>query len=95
MQSNNKYSIIRRHYASYPEDWIRTELGELLKRVVKPVEVVPEREYREIGIRSHGKGLFHKEPVTGSDLGNKSVFWVETECLIIDRKSTRLNSSHT
>ena len=84
MQSNNKYSIIRRHYASYPEDWIRTELGELLKRVVKPVEVVPEREYREIGIRSHGKGLFHKEPVTGSDLGNKSVFWVKTDCLIMN-----------
>ncbi len=84
MQSSNKHSTIRRHYASYPDDWIITELGELLKRVVKPVEVIPDHEYREIGIRSHGKGLFHKEPVTGSDLGNKSVFWVEVDCFIIN-----------
>jgi len=84
MQSGNKHSIIRRHYASYPDDWIITELGELLERVVKPVEVIPDHEYREIGIRSHGKGLFHKEPVTGSGLGNKSVFWVEVDCLIIN-----------
>jgi type I restriction enzyme S subunit len=34
-------------------------------------------EYREIGIRSHGRGIFHKEPVSGASLGNKKVFWVE------------------
>jgi len=71
-------------YKSYPDDWTVIELGNLLKRIKKPVEVVPDHEYQEIGIRSHGKGLFYKEPVMGNDLGNKSVFWVEEDCLIIN-----------
>jgi len=84
MQRDSEYPVAKGHYKDYPGDWAITELGDLLKRVVKPVEVIPDREYREIGIRSHGKGLFHKEPVKGSDLGNKSVFWVEIDCLIIN-----------
>jgi len=71
-------------YQGYPNDWIVAELGDLLKRIKKPVQVEPDRLYREIGIRSHGKGLFYKEPVKGSDLGNKSVFWIEEDCLIFN-----------
>jgi type I restriction enzyme S subunit len=33
--------------------------------------------YREIGIRSFGRGVFHKEPVTGDDIGDKRVFSIE------------------
>jgi type I restriction enzyme S subunit len=33
--------------------------------------------YREIGIRSHGKGVFHKASVSGAELGDKRVFYVE------------------
>ena len=40
--------------------------------------------YTQIGIRSHGKGLFYKEPVTGDSLGNKSVFWIEPDCFILN-----------
>ena len=36
--------------------------------------VRPDKEYREIGIRSWGKGIFHKDPVRGALLGEKSVF---------------------
>ena len=49
-------------------------LGECLSRVEKPVEIKPNELYTQIGIRSHGKGIFYKEPVTGSVLGNKAVF---------------------
>ncbi|MFA4885563.1 MAG: restriction endonuclease subunit S [Desulfotomaculaceae bacterium] len=84
MRRDNEYPVAKGHYKDYPGDWVITELGDLLKRVVKPVKVIPDHEYREIGIRSHGKGLFHKEPVKGSDLGNKSVFWVEADCLIVN-----------
>ena len=34
--------------------------------------------------RSHGKGIFYKEPVTGAALGNKSVFWIEPDCFIVN-----------
>ena len=40
--------------------------------------------YTQIGIRSHGKGLFYKEPVTGKELGNKAVFWIEPNCFILN-----------
>ncbi|MCG9968248.1 restriction endonuclease subunit S [Pelotomaculum terephthalicicum JT] len=84
MQKESEYSVAKGPYKSYPGDWKVVELGNLLSKIGRPVEVIPDREYREIGIRSHGKGLFYKEPVKGSDLGNKSVFWVEANCLIIN-----------
>ncbi|MCL5058012.1 MAG: restriction endonuclease subunit S, partial [Actinobacteria bacterium] len=84
MKGNSEYSVINRSYKNYPSDWRIVELGELLEKVRKPVEVISDYEYQEIGIRSHGKGLFYKEPVKGSDLGNKSVFWIEADCLIIN-----------
>lgn len=57
--------------------WPRVRLGDVLEPVPRPVEVDPAGEYREIGIRSHGRGLFHKEPVYGAALGDKKVFWVK------------------
>lgn len=83
MEKRGEYSWTKSDYRDYPEDWAVVELGCLLERVRKPVHVLPDQEYREIGIRSHGKGLFYKEPVAGRDLGQKPVFWVEDGCLII------------
>ena len=67
-----------------PADWDVYMLGECLSRVERPVEVKPNELYTQIGIRSHGKGLFYKEPVTGAALGNKSVFWIEPDCFIVN-----------
>ena len=68
----------------FPADWDVHMLGDCLSRVEKPVEVKPNELYTQIGIRSHGKGLFYKEPVTGAALGNKSVFWIEPDCFIVN-----------
>ncbi len=57
--------------------WPRLPLGEVLRYVARPVDVKPNETYREIGIRSHSKGVFHKPPVSGMELGNKRVFWVQ------------------
>lgn len=59
------------------ESWPMVKLGDVLAPVSRPVDVQADEHYRQIGIRSHGKGVFHKEPVSGFDLGNKKVFWVE------------------
>lgn len=68
----------------FPEGWKPTALGKVLERVVLPVNVEPSREYRQIGIRSHGKGIFHKRPVTGESLGEKRVFWVVPDALTLN-----------
>ena len=67
-----------------PVDWDVHMLGECLSRVERPVEVKPNELYTQIGIRSHGNGIFYKEPVTGAALGNKSVFWIEPDCFIVN-----------
>jgi type I restriction enzyme S subunit len=60
------------------------EIGSVLEKVANAVAVQPDATYREIGIRSHGKGLFDKEPVSGASLGDKRVFWVEPDCFIVN-----------
>ncbi|HWR53963.1 MAG TPA: restriction endonuclease subunit S [Bryobacteraceae bacterium] len=67
-----------------PDHWNEAPLGKLVERVIRPVTVEPNGLYQEIGIRSHGKGLFDKEPVRGFTLGDKRVFWVEPNCLVVN-----------
>lgn len=64
--------------------WPVRPIGELLRRVRQPVDVQLDQIYQEIGIRSHCKGIFHKTPTTGEEIGNKRVFWVEPGCLIFN-----------
>ncbi len=57
-----------------------------VKRILtlKRRQVFPEVgvHYREIGIRSFGRGVFHKDPVTGDQIGDKRVFSIEPEDLL-------------
>lgn len=69
---------------SFPKHWRQYTAEEALDRVTDPVDVEPDRVYQEIGIRSHGKGLFRKAPVKGSVLGDKRVFWVHPDCLVLN-----------
>lgn len=65
-------------------EWKKRKISNLLTRSVTPVNVEAEEMYREIGIRSHGKGIFHKEPVLGEVLGDKRVFKVEENALVLN-----------
>src|ERR1700757_3887287 len=58
-------------------------VGDVLSLRRRSVRVNAYDEYREIGIRSFGQGIFHKEPVYGADLGNKRVFRVEPDDLVL------------
>lgn len=68
----------------FPQDWKEYTIGDCLRRVEHPVEVDSDALYTQIGIRSHGKGFFYKEPVTGESLGNKAVYWIEPDCFILN-----------
>lgn len=71
-------------FAHYAATATTLPIGEVLKEVKRPITVDLEAEYRQIGIRSHGRGLFTKETVTGESLGSKKVFWVEPGDLVIN-----------
>ena len=71
-------------FPEFTGNWAFDRLGDLVSRVGKPLTVIPEKLYREVGIRSHGKGLFHKKPVTGKSLGNKRVFRVHIPAFVVN-----------
>lgn len=67
-----------------PTSWEVKPVGDLVDRIRTPVAVQADATYSEIGIRSHGKGVFLKPPVLGAALGEKSVFQVEPGCLVLN-----------
>ena len=57
--------------------WTPTSLGEILRLEKRPVKLIPEQEYAEIGIYSYGRGIFHKRPRTGFEVGDKDLFEIK------------------
>ena len=64
--------------------WKEFKCEDIFDRVGKLVEKETGVVYREIGIRSHGKGLFYKDTISGEELGNKRVYWIEPDCFIVN-----------
>lgn len=50
------------------------EIAPLVRRVV---EIEPDAMYPELGLRSYGKGTFHKPAIQGSELGGKRIYRIE------------------
>lgn len=79
-----KSCVPKLRFPEFQGDWQAGTIRQYLQRVVEPVDVKLDEQYRQIGVRSHGKGLFHKDAVFGSDLGEKRVFWVRPNALVIN-----------
>ena len=71
-------------FRGFDDEWEEYKIGNIFDRIKNPVDVKKDEEYKQIGIRSHGKGIFYKEPVTGEQLGNKRVFWIEPNVFIVN-----------
>lgn len=82
MEKQKNKPVLR--FPEFHEEWKLKKMGELSDRISIPVTVNEESYYEQIGIRSHGKGLFYKEPVTGKQLGNKRVYWIKENCLVVN-----------
>lgn len=79
-----KKNIPDLRFPEFNDIWKERKIKEITQRYVNPVEVETDIFYREIGIRSHGKGLFHKSEVLGRELGNKRVFWIKENAFIVN-----------
>lgn len=58
-------------------------LGDVLALQRRKVVLDAAGEYVEVGLRSFGKGFFHKPAATGAQLGNKKVYSIEPGDLVI------------
>lgn len=66
------------------QPWPIVPLGAVLHLQRRWVKLDPTATYREIGVRSFGKGIFHKTPIQGSTLGNKRVLRIEPGDLVFN-----------
>lgn len=62
----------------------RRPMAEVAPLKRRPVEVEPSGKYHEIGIRSFGKGTFHKPPIEGLSVGTKKLFRIEADDLLFN-----------
>lgn len=71
-------------FPEFSGDWIKADIDWFLEKSSKPVSVKLGQTYQEIGVRSHGKGIFHKTADIGETLGDKRVFWVVPNALVLN-----------
>lgn len=77
--AEDQVQLLRGAYARVVNgaDWL--PMGQVAPLTRRPVNIELTREYPELGIRSFGKGTFHKAPITGAMLGSKKIFHIEPE----------------
>lgn len=71
-------------FPEFKDIWNNHKIEDMFDRVGTPVDLDDTLTYREIGIRSHGKGIFHKDETTASEIGDKRIFWVEPDCFVVN-----------
>lgn len=62
----------------------RLPMAEVAPLIRRPVDVEPSVKYHELGIKSFGKGTFHKPPVEGASVGTKKLFRIEANDLLFN-----------
>lgn len=60
----------------------RRPMAEVAPLVRREVVIALEGSYPELGIRSFGKGTFHKPPLDGAEVGSKRLFRIEAGDLV-------------
>lgn len=62
--------------------WPKVHLGEIAPVVRRPVDIRHDHKYPELGIRSFGRGCFHKPALSGVEVGTKRLFRIEPGDLV-------------
>jgi len=58
-------------------------LGTVTDQVFRPVDHGDEKTYVPIGLYNRGRGIFHKEPTLGAELGDSDFFWIKSDDLVL------------
>ena len=57
-------------------------MAEVAPLVRRPVEIEPDHEYTEIGVRSFYNGIFHRRTMLGSEFSWQDLFWIKEGDLV-------------
>jgi type I restriction enzyme S subunit len=79
-------SDMQRAVASFYErlaaDAPQQPLEQVAAPVRRPVTTTPDGSYPELGLRSYGKGTFHKPALSGTEVGSKRIFHIHPGDLV-------------
>lgn len=76
--------ILNGYYAEICTDAEWKPLAEVAPQVRRPVNVEAGKSYLELGIRSFGKGTFHKPAIATENLGSKRIYHIHPGDLIFN-----------
>lgn len=62
---------------NYPDSWKIVSFENVAPIIRRPVEIKDDEFYPELGLRSFGKGTFHKPALPGMKVGNKRLFKIQ------------------
>jgi type I restriction enzyme S subunit len=77
-------ATLRAAFFSITADAPRARMGEIVPLVRRPVTIDPEASYPELGVRSFGKGTFHKPSLPGLEVGSKKLFSIAAGDLLFN-----------
>lgn len=75
---------LRAAFRRIATDAPRVRIGDVAPLVRRPIEIDPEAKYPELGVRSFGKGTFHKSSLSGFEVGTKRLFRIEQGDLLFN-----------
>ncbi|MBI1369762.1 MAG: hypothetical protein GC162_14035 [Planctomycetes bacterium] len=74
--------LLRAYAREIAKDAPRRSMQQVAPVTRRPVKVDKTAMYPELGIRSFGRGTFHKQPISGANLGRKRLFHIEPGDLV-------------
>ncbi len=77
-------ATLRAAFARITADAPRARMGDVAPLVRRPVAIDPEATYPELGVRSFGKGAFHKPSLPGLEVGSKKLFLIAAGDLLFN-----------
>jgi type I restriction enzyme S subunit len=81
---NDFHETLHGVYADITKNAKDQSMSEVAPLVRRRIEIDPLGKYPELGIRSFGKGTFHKPTLTGAELGSKRIFRIEEGDLLFN-----------
>jgi type I restriction enzyme S subunit len=79
----NQYTLLHSVFQKVIANAEYQHMSKVAPIVRRWVDVDLAQEYHELGVRSFGKGTFHKPSISGLKLGSKRILWIEPGDLIL------------
>lgn len=78
------HAMLAKAFARCIEAAPRRPMSEVAPLIRRPVEIELDGEYPELGVRSFGRGTFHKPALAGAEVGTKKLFEIVSGDLLFN-----------